>query len=203
MVNKVKNHLLPIITKLNSTYDMMKSLEDMFEINNTYRRLTLKNQLSNIKMNRGENITSYLMRVTDLRNQLLTIGHVYDSKELILVTLNGLPSSWENFRQGVCAHSKLSKFDRLKADCIQEECNLISRGIIDESKNEGFQALTTKLKGKKGKYSHKRQRDYSKVQCFRCDKYGHTATICPDRIKHQASFSEVSNPNLNLETSPF
>ena len=73
-----------------------------------------------------------------------------------MVTLNGLPASWENFKQGVCARSKLPKFDRLKANCIQEECNLISRGIIDESKNEGFQALTTKLKRKKGKYSRKR-----------------------------------------------
>ena len=71
LVDGVKNHLLPIITKLDSAYDMMKSLEDMFEINNTSCCLTLKNQLSNIKMNRGENITSYFTRVTDLRNQLL------------------------------------------------------------------------------------------------------------------------------------
>ena len=111
LVDGVKNNLLPFIAKLESAYNMTKALKDMFEINNTSRHLTLKNQLAIMKMNKVETITSYLMRITDLRNQLLTIGHIYDSKELTMVTLNGLPTLWENFRQGVCASSKLPKFD--------------------------------------------------------------------------------------------
>lgn len=43
LVDGVKDHLLHIITKLDSVYDMFKSPEDMFEINNTSRILTLKN----------------------------------------------------------------------------------------------------------------------------------------------------------------
>ena len=111
LVDGVKDHLLPIITKLDSAYEMFKALEVMFEINNTSRILTLKNQFSNIKMKKGEMITSYFMRITDLRNQLLIFRHNYDRKDLIMVSLNGLPLSWENFRQGIGAHPELPKFD--------------------------------------------------------------------------------------------
>lgn len=123
LVDGVKYHLLPIITKLDYAYEMFKALEVMFEINNTSRILTLKNQLTNIKMKKGETITSHFMRITDLRNQLLTFSHTYDSKELIMVSLNGLPLSWEKFRQGIGACPELPKFDRLQAGYIQEECN--------------------------------------------------------------------------------
>lgn len=53
----VKDHLLPIITKLDSVYEMFKALEVMVEINNTSRILSLKNQLANIKMKNREMIT--------------------------------------------------------------------------------------------------------------------------------------------------
>ena len=64
------------------------------------------------------------MRITELRNQLSKIGHVYDENELTMIALRGLPQSWKTFRQGVCAQSKLPKLGRLKDDCIQEESML-------------------------------------------------------------------------------
>ena len=120
LVDGVKNYLLPFITKLDSTNDMLRVVEDMSKINKTSRCLTLKNQHNTIKMNKGETFTSYLMRIKYLRNQFLKIGHIYDSTEITMVTSNKLCASWENFRQWVCAHSKLPKFDRLKVDYIQE-----------------------------------------------------------------------------------
>ena len=71
-----------------------------------------------------------------------------------------------------------------------------------ESTNEDIQILAANLKRKKGKDSNskqwfKKQRDYCKMQCYRCDNYGHTAEKCPDKLKHQASFAEVSNSNLD------
>ena len=123
LVDGVRDHLLHIITKLDSAYEMFKALEVMFQINNTSRILTLKNQLNNIKMKKGETITSYCMRIMDLRNQLLMVGHTYDNKELVMVSLNGIPLSWENFTQGIGACLELPKFDQLQAHYIQEECN--------------------------------------------------------------------------------
>ena len=203
IMDGVKDHLLPIISELDTAHEMFKALQEMFEINNTTRILSVKDNLSNIKMSKGESVTSYFMRITELRNQLSTIGHIYDEKELTMIALKGLPSSWKTFRQGVCAHSKIPKLARLKADCIQEEGMLMSQD--DTSIGCDVQALTTQVNKKKiPKFKGKRKHmDYSKIQCFRCDNYGHLASHCPDRVKHQASFAKVSNSDIDPERCPF
>lgn len=53
------------------------------------------------------------------------------------------------------------------------------------------------------KQSFKRKRDLSKVQCFRCDKYGHIAVKCLDRPKPQASIAEVCEPNRDSKRLVF
>ena len=68
IVDGVKDHLLPIIYELDTTHGMLKTLEEMTEINNTMRILNLKDSLSNIKMNKGETVTSNFMRINELRN---------------------------------------------------------------------------------------------------------------------------------------
>ena len=60
IVDVVKTHLLPIILELEATHEMLKALEDMFEINNTTRIITLR---ENIKMNKRETISYYFKRI--------------------------------------------------------------------------------------------------------------------------------------------
>ena len=68
-----------------------------------------------MKMENSESVTSYLMRVSQIRDQLAAIGDVISDKELVTKTLNGFPTFWIPFVQGVCARSKLPKFDKLWA----------------------------------------------------------------------------------------
>ena len=68
IVDAVKTHLLPIISELETAHKMLNTLEVMFEINNTTRIITLRDNLSSIKMNKGETICSYFMRLTEQRN---------------------------------------------------------------------------------------------------------------------------------------
>jgi hypothetical protein len=51
----------------------------------------------------------------------VAIGDKVEDAKLVNVALRGLPKSWEPFVQGICAREKLSDFDRLWTDCIQEE----------------------------------------------------------------------------------
>ena len=60
IVDVVKTHLLPIILELETTHEILKALEDMFEINNTTRIITLR---ENIKMNKRETISYYFKRI--------------------------------------------------------------------------------------------------------------------------------------------
>lgn len=145
----VKDHMLPIITKIDTTHEFFKALEEMFAINNTTRIITLKDKISNIKMNKGETISSYLMRIIEIRYKIFIIGHLCDAKELTIMTLKGLPTSWNTFRKGVCSRPKFPKLDRLKVDCIQRDCMLESRGIGTTTTKEDIQILSTQVNKRK------------------------------------------------------
>lgn len=74
IVDGVRDHLLPTIFELDIAHEMLKTLEEIFVIKNTMRIINLKDILSNIKMEIGESIASYFMRITELRNQISKIG---------------------------------------------------------------------------------------------------------------------------------
>lgn len=127
LIDSVKDHLVQLISKMTTTRDMFKTLEGLYEINNTSRALALRQQLHQIKMAKGETVISFFMKITELRDQLCSIGNQVVDKGLVMLALNGLPQSWEPFIQSVSGRSKFPKFDRLRADCIQEESRLAAR----------------------------------------------------------------------------
>ncbi|KAD1527671.1 hypothetical protein E3N88_42680 [Mikania micrantha] len=59
-----------------------------------------------------------------------------------------------------------------------------------------------KNQGQGTESSKKGKRDHSKIQCFRCDQYGHYASVCPDRIQknQEANFvrEDESDPGLYM-----
>ena len=70
------------------------------------------------KLFEGKNIN----RKMDLRNQLKNVK--IENAEIVMTTLNGLPRTWDSFIQGICARKKLVKFNRLWEECSQEEARL-------------------------------------------------------------------------------
>jgi hypothetical protein len=70
-----------------------------------------------------------------------------DDAELVTTTLSGFPSSWNPFVQGICARSKLPKFDKLWSNCTQEESRLISKS--QKENNDENQALVAHVKKRK------------------------------------------------------
>jgi hypothetical protein len=118
--DSVKDHLIPHISELQTTRQMYEALNRLYESKDISRNLTLRNQLRNMKMENSESVTSYLMRVSQIRDQLAAIGDVISDKELVTTTPNEFPTFWIPFVQGVCARSKLPKFDKLWADCTHE-----------------------------------------------------------------------------------
>ena len=187
---------------------MFDALIDLFESKNSSRMLTLRNQLRCISMSSSDTINSYLMKIFQLRDHLTTIEDPINDKELVTITLNGLPTSWEPFIQGVCVRDKLPSFDKLWANCVQEESRLISRNNLQRLVDNGEQALAAHTqKGKKSKRRNTRRfpsstpdhrarkgKDVSKVQCFRRDKFGHYARGCPERKNHHASYANKEPP---------
>jgi hypothetical protein len=196
IIYSVRDHLLPQIANLKTTYDMYEALKGMFESDNTLRALTLKSQLQSTKMTKGDSVAIFFMKLSEIKEQLETIGEIMSDRELVLTTLQNLPKSWEPFIQSISGREALPTFDRLWTDCTQEELRLRNRGVEDSSEENHALALHTKKGGKfkrnfrqtfKGEKSSSnpgyQRRDVSEIQCFRCDSYGHYARNCPTRKK--------------------
>jgi hypothetical protein len=89
MSDLVKDHLIPHISKLQTTRKMYEALNRLYERKDINRNLALRNQLRNMKMENSESLSSYLMRVSHIRDQHESIGYVISDKELVTTTLNG------------------------------------------------------------------------------------------------------------------
>lgn len=66
-------------------------------------------------------MTSYLTRVSQVRDELAVVGEVVDNLELIQVALNDSSKSWESFVQGIVAKENMPSWERLWDDFVQEE----------------------------------------------------------------------------------
>ena len=81
--------MVAYIFDLGTSKEMYDKLFGMFKVNNPNQILFLKNKLKGIKMDKGESIQSYFMRITQIRKDLLSIGEVIADRDLTLIALGG------------------------------------------------------------------------------------------------------------------
>jgi putative lipoic acid-binding regulatory protein len=97
IVDSIKDHLIPYISHLDSSKNMYDALTNLFSVRNIGQVMSLKNELRDIKMNDDDIITSYFVRIYQLRDQLEAIEDIISKKELVNIVLNGLPKTWDAF----------------------------------------------------------------------------------------------------------
>ena len=88
--DSIHKHLVAYISELGTSKEMYDKLVGKFRASNANQILFLKNKLKNIKMDKGESIQSYFMRIIEIKNDLLAIGEAIIDQELILISLGGL-----------------------------------------------------------------------------------------------------------------
>ena len=112
-------------------------------------------------MTKSENIASYFMRITKLRDKLKSSGDNLEEKNLVMTTLNGLPPPWECFIQTISGQTKFSKFDKLWPKCTQEETRITTHQRLHGAQLEENQVFISHAKKGKGRgrksYNHKHQ----------------------------------------------
>jgi putative lipoic acid-binding regulatory protein len=97
IVDSIKDHLIPYISHLDSSKKMYNALTNLFSVRNIGQVMSMKNELRDMKMNDDDNITSYIVRISQLRDQLQAIEEIISEKELINIVLNGHPKTWDAF----------------------------------------------------------------------------------------------------------
>ena len=63
----------------------------MFESDNTLTALTLKSQIQSTKMMKGDTFSIFFMKISEIKEHLVTMGEIMFDRELVLTTLNNLP----------------------------------------------------------------------------------------------------------------
>jgi hypothetical protein len=76
IVDSIKYHLIPYISHLDSSKNMYDALTNLFSVRNIGQVMSLKNELHDMKMNDDESITSYFVRISQLRDQLQAIEEI-------------------------------------------------------------------------------------------------------------------------------
>jgi hypothetical protein len=95
------------VSEKTSSKEMYDVLVSLFQSDNMSRKMILRTKLRECRMTNSDNVTSYLMRITQICDQLAAIGEVVLDAELVNVALNGFTKTWEPLIIGICAREKL------------------------------------------------------------------------------------------------
>jgi len=176
---------------------MFDALTRVYESKNTNGNLTLRHQLINVTMNKSKTMVNYFMKISQIEDQLESIGDLVEDIELATTTLNGFLPSWDPFFQGICARRRFPKFDKLWSDCTQEESMMTSK--TQNNNEDENQALVSQVKKRKKREEgslkkskrHRYKKDALKIRCYNFQNLRHYAFQCPyrnekDKKKHHA-----------------
>jgi putative lipoic acid-binding regulatory protein len=113
IVDSIKDHLIPYISHLDSSKKMYDALTNLFSVRNIRQVMSVKNELRDMKMNDDDSITSYFVRISQLRDQLQAIEEIISEKELVNMVLNGLPKTWDAFAASMNTRKEYPAFEEL------------------------------------------------------------------------------------------
>ena len=70
IADSIKYHLIPHVSSLKTPTKVFDSLTKLFEGKNFNRKMTLRNQLKNVKIQNSETMQTYFTRVAQMKEQL-------------------------------------------------------------------------------------------------------------------------------------
>ena len=113
ILDSIKDHLIPQVSSLKTPKAMFDALTKIFEGKNINRKMNLRSQLKNVKIQKAETIQSYFTKVSQTKEQLEAVDEEVENTEIVMTNSNGLPRSWDSFIQGVYARINLVTSSRL------------------------------------------------------------------------------------------
>ena len=84
---------------------------NLYEKKDPTQKRDLKNKLHNLKMDKYDIVASFFSRISQVKDQLPSIGVVMDEDDLLQTTINRLPSLWETFLEAVNRREEKPNFE--------------------------------------------------------------------------------------------
>eukprot|EP00253_Pinus_taeda_P019052 PITA_19052 len=96
----------------------LKGLDRLVQNSSDHRKMALKDKIRKIKMEKGDTIPKYLIKFTQCRDELGSVGVTIVEDDLVILILLGLPKSWHNNHDSVNGREKLLEWERLSSDLV-------------------------------------------------------------------------------------
>eukprot|EP00253_Pinus_taeda_P003183 PITA_03183 len=128
--DSIDKRLVAYISDLNTSKEIYDRLVSLFKVNDANQVLFLRSKLKEIKKGKDESMHAYFLRITEIKNDLLSIGETITDREMALTTLGGLSSEWYVFKTTLLNNNVILGFEELMARCIQEETRVEEQEML-------------------------------------------------------------------------
>jgi hypothetical protein len=103
ILDAFKDHIIPHVSSKDFTFQMWQSLCILYQSPNQNQKMVLQEKLRGTKMTKTDTVTSFLVRFSQIHDELVVMGEVVDPVELVRTTLNGFSKPRESFVRGIVA----------------------------------------------------------------------------------------------------
>ena len=86
---------------------MWDALTSLFQSSNENKKMVLREKLKSIKMAKAEGVTSYLTRISHVRDEIAAVGEVVFGSEIVRTTVNGVAKHWDIFVEAIVSRENL------------------------------------------------------------------------------------------------
>lgn len=142
----VRDCVVPYILDIEDPTFCWERLKNLYATNNNARRMLLRRKLTNLKMEEGTMMSTFLQSVQDLVNQLAGIGEKIPDDEIAEHMLTALPELYEPLVSSVAYRTEMPTLSELTSLLLNEEIRREVRTskregevLLVQSKNKGYQ----------------------------------------------------------------
>jgi hypothetical protein len=142
----VRDCVVPYILDIEDPTVCWERLKNLYATNNNARRMLLRRKLTNLKMEEGTMMSTFLQSVQDLVNQLAGIGEKIPDEEIAEHMLTALPELYEPLVSSVAYRTEMPTLSELTALLLNEKCELQSgkaRSCLCKPRTRGTSLAST------------------------------------------------------------
>ena len=161
----VKEHHIPTLSGLNNAREAWDILEATYKSKTEARKMSLHQQLLHLNKAATEDVTQYICRAKQLRDDLIAAGEEPFAVNIINPILNGLPSAYTPLRLALSAQAGNITVEELQP-------RLISAKQLLSSEDTGSLRTTSTAFVARQHIQKKQHR------CFLCDAIDHVVKDC-------------------------
>ena len=176
----VKDHHLPHLSKLKTAKAVWDELESTYRAKTFSRRLQLKREFNNLKMNTDESLPKFFARTEALWSELSAAGTDIKETDVVWSILAGLPKQYDT----TVAILEAADRELTMAETLSKLLNVEQRIVRQEESDTS--ALYAKEQHKKPFNNNRHDNKYKNVECFYCHKLGHLERDCRTKKKEMA-----------------